>query len=65
MGSHLPMHQAEEKPRKITPNRACLCQDMWTLNEFQQPVFELKGKVVQGIVIFLGYLFGLPISHEP
>jgi subfamily B ATP-binding cassette protein MsbA len=23
------MHQAEEKPRKITPNRACLCQDMW------------------------------------
>jgi hypothetical protein len=24
------MHQAEEKPRKITPNRACLCQDLWS-----------------------------------
>jgi hypothetical protein len=31
------MHQAEEKPRKITPNRACLCQDMWSLTSVTIP----------------------------
>jgi hypothetical protein len=34
------MHQAEEKPRKITPNRACLCQDMWTLRLTLQELSE-------------------------
>ena len=49
------MHQAEEKPRKITPNRACLCQDMWTQQGKHAPggkySYIINGHMIAGFAL--------------